>query len=296
MSTALGIADGGTGEKTVPGVLAKFLLRPGVDIQAYDDGLQALADFNTDGFIVQTAEDTYVGREITGTASEVTVTNGDGVAGDPVVSLPTALTFTGKTITGGTYASGVFNGTVGAITPNTGSFTTLNAGLTTLRSGTVGVQSSVLGLAHATDQIVWRAVLEANESLTFYSYDVSTGAYTGTGLNIQNGGTGSTIFGDLVITGDLYQTGALGASFQGNVYTTGAYLVDSVQVVGNRNTGWAADTGTAKKTSNATYTAPTISNPPTQAEVQAIANAVQNNSRTIKSLKDALIAHGLIGT
>ena len=56
------------------------------------------------GILVQTA-DGLAGftRTITGTANEITVTNGDGVSGNPTISLPTALTFTGKTITGGTY-------------------------------------------------------------------------------------------------------------------------------------------------------------------------------------------------
>jgi hypothetical protein len=42
-------------------------------------------------------------RSVTGTAAEITVTNGDGVAGAPTLSLPTALTFTGKTVTGGAF-------------------------------------------------------------------------------------------------------------------------------------------------------------------------------------------------
>jgi hypothetical protein len=73
----------------------------GATVQAYDATLAALAAFNTNGVICQTAADTFAGRTITGTAAEITVTNGDGVAGAPTLSLPSALTFTGKTITGG---------------------------------------------------------------------------------------------------------------------------------------------------------------------------------------------------
>lgn len=54
------------------------------------------------GVLVQTAADTAITRTITGTAAEVTVTDGTGVAGNPTISLPTAMTLTGKTLTGGT--------------------------------------------------------------------------------------------------------------------------------------------------------------------------------------------------
>lgn len=81
-----------------------------------------------------------------------------------------------------------------------------------------------------------------------------------------------------------------------NLTLSGAYQINGVQVLGARITGWAADTGTSKKTANATYTAPTISNPPTQAEVQAIADKLQDVSRTMKALKADLFTHGIIGT
>ncbi len=58
-------------------------------VQAYDAGLDALAAFNTNGILVQTAEDTFVGRSVAGTASNVVVTNGDGVAGNPTINLAT---------------------------------------------------------------------------------------------------------------------------------------------------------------------------------------------------------------
>jgi len=56
--------------------------------QPLDATLTALAAYNTNGFIVQTAADTFVGRSISGTSNQITVTNGDGVSGNPTISLP----------------------------------------------------------------------------------------------------------------------------------------------------------------------------------------------------------------
>lgn len=56
--------------------------------QPLDSTLTALAAYNTNGLLIQTTTDTFVGRTITGTASQITATNGDGVAGNPTLSLP----------------------------------------------------------------------------------------------------------------------------------------------------------------------------------------------------------------
>lgn len=67
--------------------------------------LDNITGFSSTGLLVRTGSGTYAFRTLTGTAAEITVTNGDGVSGAPTLSLPSALTFTGKTITGGTYSS-----------------------------------------------------------------------------------------------------------------------------------------------------------------------------------------------
>lgn len=79
--------------------------------QPLDATLTSLAAYNTNGLLTQTAADTFTGRTITGTANEITATNGDGVSGNPTLSLPSALTFTGKTVTGGTFSGAATTGT-----------------------------------------------------------------------------------------------------------------------------------------------------------------------------------------
>ncbi len=59
--------------------------------------------------------------------------------------------------------------------------------------------------------------------------------------------------------------------------------------------GWAAQTGTASRATYATYTAPDISASPTEAEVQAIADALQRVDRRLKALTDDLIQRGDLG-
>lgn len=60
-------------------------------VQAYDAGLDALAAFNTNGIVVQTAENTFAGRSLTQPAKGITITDGDGVAGNPTFALANDL-------------------------------------------------------------------------------------------------------------------------------------------------------------------------------------------------------------
>ncbi len=50
------------------------------------------------GLVARTAANTSANRTITGTSNEISVTNGDGAAGNPTLSLPSSLVLTGKTL------------------------------------------------------------------------------------------------------------------------------------------------------------------------------------------------------
>lgn len=96
--------------------------------QPLDATLTALAAYNTNGLLTQTAADTFAGRTLTALDSSVVITNGNGVAGNPTVGLDNTLiqlaayntngiltqtaadTFTGRTLTAADASITVTNG------------------------------------------------------------------------------------------------------------------------------------------------------------------------------------------
>lgn len=96
--------------------------------QPLDSTLTALASYNTNGILVQTATDTFAGRTLTGPAAGITVTNGNGVSGNPTLALANDLSaLEGLASTGiavrtatDTWAQRTITGTAGQITVTNG--------------------------------------------------------------------------------------------------------------------------------------------------------------------------------
>lgn len=65
--------------------------------QPIDATLTAIAAYNTNGLLAQTAADTFAGRTLTGTSNKIDVSNGDGISGNPTVTLSATLDLGGNT-------------------------------------------------------------------------------------------------------------------------------------------------------------------------------------------------------
>lgn len=173
-----------------------------------DLDLEAIAALTGTGVLVRTADDTWALRTIAGTANEITVTNGNGVAGNPTASLPAAITGTGKTWTGGTF-TGLVSASIG--TP----FATGVTNFTTVGSSTATSAMAVGQGAFNYAAFVWNYNATAGNA----SAAIATSGYSNP-LTID----ASTVTLQS-LSGGPVKIGTSTVSFGGNFTTSGAFAV-----------------------------------------------------------------------
>jgi len=74
------ITQGGTGATTAAGA------RTSLNVQEANAQLTSLSNLATSGLVTRTAANTLTARTLAGTTDQITVTNGDGVAGNPTIA------------------------------------------------------------------------------------------------------------------------------------------------------------------------------------------------------------------
>lgn len=77
--------------------------------QTLDATLTALAAYNTNGILTQTAADTFTGRTLTGTSNRLSITNGNGVSGNPTFDVDANYVGQSTITTTGTVTTGTWN-------------------------------------------------------------------------------------------------------------------------------------------------------------------------------------------
>jgi hypothetical protein len=88
--TDLAVADGGTGASTDAQARINLGVEIGVDVQAWDADLDAVAGLAVDGLIVRTGAGTAAARTITA-GTGISVADGDGVSGNPTIAATSIL-------------------------------------------------------------------------------------------------------------------------------------------------------------------------------------------------------------
>lgn len=189
---------------------------------ALANDLAALEGLVSTGFAVRTGADSWGQRLIAGTASRITLTNGDGIFGNPVIDI--AATYVGQTsiTTLGTIATGTWQGT--AIGAGFG-----GTGLATYAVGDLIYASGASALARLADIATGNVLLSGGVATAPAWGKVGlTTHVTGT-LPVGNGGTGITALGTGVATALGINVGSAGAfvTFNGAGGTPSSLILTS---------------------------------------------------------------------
>jgi hypothetical protein len=107
------------------------------------------------GLAVRTSAGTYTARIITGTSNRLTVTNGDGVSGNPTLDISSAYVGQATITTLGTITTGVWTGTTIAVANGGTGATTAAAARSNL--GATGKYSALIGDGSSTSITITQA-------------------------------------------------------------------------------------------------------------------------------------------
>lgn len=139
----------------------------------------------TTGILSQTSATNITGRTLTGTSNRVTITNGDGVSGNPTVDISASYVGQATITTVGTITTGTWSGLFGAVSgANLTSLTAAN-----ISAGTAGINISGNAATVTTNANLTGAITSAGNATSlgsFTSLQLATALTdeTGSGANV----------------------------------------------------------------------------------------------------------------
>lgn len=226
---------------------------------ALANDLAALEGLSGTGFAVRTGTDSWAQRSISGTAAEIAVSNGDGVSGNPVLSLPSALTFTGKTVTGGTFASPQINTPTGIVKGDVGLGNVDNTSDATKWSAAATLTNKTINCANNTCTV--RLPNDVTGALQAANFPALTGDVTTSAGSLATSiGAGKVT--SSMLNADVYSTAHTWSAvqtFNSPVINTPTGIVKGDVGLGNvDNTSDAAKNAAAVTLANKTVAAPIL--------------------------------------
>ena len=223
LSTPLTVPNGGSGVATLTGIVKGNGTGPfsaavaGTDYMAGDPTLVALAAYNTNGLLTQTAADTFTGRTLQAPAAGFTITNPAGIAGDPTFVLANDLAaLEGLGSTGIAVRSAANTWVQRAIAAGTGISVTNGDGVS-------GNPSVALDTSYTNG--LYLALAGGTMTGTLTTRTSTTGAGTEAIVIPVGGKPASTVTGALYNDGSLHYTKAAGSISVGGAifdYSTNA--------------------------------------------------------------------------
>lgn len=171
----IAILHGGTGATTASSARTNLGVAIGSNVQAYSLNLDALSSYNTNALLVQTAPNVFTGRTIEGVAGHTSVTNHDGVSGNPTIDIDA------------TYIGQASITTLGTVTTGTWSATTI----TEVKGGTNQTTYAQGDILYSSAANTLSKLAKDTNATRYLSNQGSSNSPSWNQVNLSNGVTGN---------------------------------------------------------------------------------------------------------